>query len=388
MRQRSRYLVALLCCTLAWGVLPQYSFALVYKGYPGTGHTTAPYGLSAWDNIGEMTLGAGIYLGDGWVLTPYHVYQHTHPEGGDSLSYLDLDQRYHEISGTAERIEYSPGVDADLIMFRINGNPDLELINISRNAPLDKEVTIIAAGRTRLNRSNENWGEVTWPGGYAGFETESERAKRWGENETRNYTHVLLQDLRWGQTNTLITDFNASGAAAEAQPVDRDSGGGLFVEKGNSWELAGVVLAIGTPTVYSGPDARFNAVYNNGAFYGNLAAYRSRIEDIRLIPLPGDADWDGDVDMMDYNHFLAQFGGPAPGGPTDPDADFNDDGMVDMADFKQLHANFGMVSGNGIHGGSGAPLMAPVPVPEPVTLLVLAAGVPLLLRSPVRRRRT
>jgi len=98
-----------------------------------------------------------------------------------------------------------------------------------------------------------------------------------------------------------------------------------------------------------------------------------------IIVVPGDTDGDEDVDLTDYDNLLAQFGEPAPGGPTDPDADFNDDGMVDMVDFEELRANFGTGVPPAPEGGLGA-----TTTPEPATMSLLALGGLLVLR---RRRR-
>ena len=53
--------------------------------------------------------------------------------------------------------------------------------------------------------------------------------------------------------------------------------------------------------------------------------------------MPGDADFDGDVDLNDFAALKAHFG--AAGGPAD--GDFNGDGQVDLNDFALLKANFG-----------------------------------------------
>jgi len=98
-----------------------------------------------------------------------------------------------------------------------------------------------------------------------------------------------------------------------------------------------------------------------------------------IIVVPGDTDGDEDVDLTDYDNLLAQFGGPPPGGPTDPDADFNDDGMVDMTDFEELRAHFGTGVPPAPEGGLGA-----TTTPEPATMGLLALGGMFVLK---RRRR-
>ena len=89
--------------------------------------------------------------------------------------------------------------------------------------------------------------------------------------------------------------------------------------------------------------------------------------------LDGDTDVDWDVDSVDLGNLAAVFGGEG-----DLYTDFNEDGRVDLADFALMRANFGA----GV--GSGAPGDATAATPEPATLILLAGGLPVLLR---RRRR-
>jgi len=350
----------------------QPSLGLVYTG--GRGHTTAPAADPGWDSVATMSIGSGTYLGDGWVLAPYHVYQ-SNPTGG---RWADLDQRYYEVPGTARRIENNPYTDADLMMFRIEGNPDLPMVEISSAAPLGREATVIATGCSRTGDL------VDFGGGYTGFQTTSARAKRWGRNVTGEYTMLLGSGS--GRTYAFSTVFDSPGLGDdEAQLVDHDSGGSLFVESssGDSWELGGMALSVGVPINYSGPGITTNAVYGNYSYYANLANYRAQIEEIRLTPLPGDADWDGDVDDIDIQIFDLSLGLTGP----DLQADFNHDDVVDSKDLDLLNAYFGMVSGDGVPGAEDLPIK----VVEPTTIVILTGVVPLLLRSrkrsPLRRGR-
>ena len=92
-----------------------------------------------------------------------------------------------------------------------------------------------------------------------------------------------------------------------------------------------------------------------------------------LSPVIGDTDADRDVDSDDYQTMVETFGG------DDPRTDFNDDGRVDLEDFSLMRANFG-------YGTQSAPTaLAPSPTPEPATLILLSAAIPLVLK---RRRNT
>ncbi|TWT65426.1 hypothetical protein Pla123a_48940 [Posidoniimonas polymericola] len=88
-------------------------------------------------------------------------------------------------------------------------------------------------------------------------------------------------------------------------------------------------------------------------------------------PLPGDFDYDGDVDADDYAKWRENYAtmmGNIGGGP-----DANADGRVDMADYTVWRANY-----------SGPNLLGPAAAPEPMTLALALLLAPAAL---VRRKR-
>ncbi len=91
---------------------------------------------------------------------------------------------------------------------------------------------------------------------------------------------------------------------------------------------------------------------------------------IGITGMPGDADGDGDVDAADYIMVKTHFGGPPAAGTDGSGGDFNDNGTVDWDDLQTLMS--------GLNSSTGG-----APIPEPATMIILAAGLPALLK---RRR--
>jgi len=114
------------------------------------------------------------------------------------------------------------------------------------------------------------------------YERQGSRVIRWGRNVVTQ-TGVMLEVA--GRTSIyFVTDFDESGVADEAQVVPGDSGGGVFADRGGTWELVGIHSAALTYT--DPPQPGDTAVFGNASFVVDLHPYVPQIQAITSQP-PG-----------------------------------------------------------------------------------------------------
>ena len=106
-----------------------------------------------------------------------------------------------------------------------------------------------------------------------------------------------------------------------------------------------------------------------------IYTYEIDYVEVRITTVPGDSDNDNDVDITDYRNLAAQFGAPPPAGPVN--ADFNGDNVVDLVDIAILRGNFGFGVESSEAGELGSETHS---APEPATLILLGAAVPVVLK--------
>ena len=267
---------------------PRAARAVVINTISGTGNTTAPADDPGWANVGELGIGTGVYLGNGWVLTAYHV-------GGGSI--VLGGGTYAMLAGSGTRLTNggAPGKAplTDLSMFRLATTPTgLGGVAIAATpSGTGAAVTMIGAGRdrgaftewsvnTNTGTSPWVWTEVGSGGNFAGYKTLSSRGMRWGTNAVSG-TGLWIND-NYGEIKTFATTFDDVPDSTEAQAAYGDSGGGVFRKNGSTWELAGLMLAV---KGYSGqPDPGANAVFGNETFAADLSFYRPQI--MAIVPEP------------------------------------------------------------------------------------------------------
>jgi hypothetical protein len=269
---------------LLWAFLPAIFLsparAVIVAGTLGTGNNNATKaGLDAylssvsgpmfsyWDNQIRVSDASGVYLGynpstmRGWVLSANHVTTPTAiTVAGKSYSV-----------GAGYQIGTS-----DLKLYQIGGavsDPALPIslpaVNLASSLSAGGEFSLMF-GRGSTNSSSAPY---TWvaPG------TDPANSVRWASNivEFRSVhlgNEILVTDFDspFGQFRT---DYDGQGALG-------DSGGGLFVWRNGSWELAGITWAVNSTASA--------AAYGDLTYFSGIFSQASAIRSITgtLVPEP------------------------------------------------------------------------------------------------------
>lgn len=216
----------------------------------------APADDPGWANVGVCDRWTAVYLGRGWVLTAAHVgASNTNFEG--TLYAADIKSR--------KRVSNSDGTAADLMLFRIDPEPDLPALKISAEPPpIGSPIVMVGSG---LGRGEKTVGE-----GRVGFFWQAPSVKRWGTSMVQERLH----DQSVGNTDAFATRFSVANTAHEAHAAHGDSGGAAFAYLEDRWQLVGIILAVDNHV--GQPDR--SAVYGNRTMIADLARYSQFIQSV------------------------------------------------------------------------------------------------------------
>ena len=219
-------------------------------------NSEAPADDPGWANVGVCNGWTAVYLGRGWVLTAAHV----------GVSNINLEgTMYAADINSREKVFNPDGTAADLMLFRINSEPDLPSLKISAESPpIGSPIVMVGSGLGR--------GEKTTGQGRVGFSWQAPSLKRWGTGMVHEYLH----DQSIGNTDAFATRFSIAKTAHEAHAAHGDSGGAAFAYLDGRWQLVGIILAVDS---HSGQPAR-SAAYGNRTFIADLARYSQFIHSV------------------------------------------------------------------------------------------------------------
>ncbi len=415
--------------------------ALIVENTAGT--TVAPADDPGWNFVTGQGSRNFVYLGNGWVLSAFHVGVPTasellHFPGGS----------FNVIPNQAFIVKNPVGqglsTDTDLRMFRINGDVGTPSFSIGSQQIFEstpeaqREVVFIGPGPSRqepqfnwnvqvvAGTKNDIWTEVETGGTYHGYKAvqTDDDVKRWGKNQIADEEQLVGgndNDLRFPlqlqlgvglrDIMSMVTKFDAPGQGGitnEAQVVSGDSGTAIFFNRNGQWELIGIVNALystfeNQPGPLSNPPSTSTAIYGNYTTFADLSyynqAYSGSISDIMNThpynAVLGDINFDGvvsgtttnGVPTGDIAAFVAGWGYNNGTGVGTYGSwlkgDLSQDGKTDAADFLLLR---GVLNPAGAGGLTLESLLSGVGVPEPTSLCLALAGAGFFACSRRRRR--
>jgi hypothetical protein len=249
--------------------------ALILDSGDGQGNTSPPVDDPGWSHVGRIGGPAGIYLGNGWVLTANHVIL-SDPEFQNVI--------YPIVPGSVVQLQNPDASFADLKIFRINPSPNLGLLKLRASTPaLNATVTYIARGLTR--------GAATSWMGNDGYLWGVATGMRWGTNK-RTDTGTVNNTFAF---STTFNEIPGGGSTThEAMGADGDSGGAVFIKSG-VWELAGVLTAVGA---FGGQPPQ-TALYGNVTWAADISQYRTQLIALTRPDCANEVDDDGDT-LVDW----------------------------------------------------------------------------------------
>jgi hypothetical protein len=277
---RLRYYQVMRDCLWMPSVLLSFtatSFAVIDA--TSTTNTSNPGGGVPWANVGSVNGGSGNYLGNGWVLTAAHVG--AGPIALDSGTFLP--------DGRVIRLTNPDTSPVDMLLYHLVLTPGLPSLVVSGGTPATNSIVDLV-GYGRIRGSAEQSFSTEY-GLKDGFNWSNTGTKSYGTNRIQfgGVETITIQGAGAFQGFTL--DFTESvmfgQTTHEAQVATGDSGGAVFFKNGATWELAGMIEALGS-FVYPLPAS----VYGDESYIMDLATYKTQI-DALVSSTAGGATWTG-----------------------------------------------------------------------------------------------
>ena len=218
-----------------------------------TFNTTAPTGAlqdSGWQYEGQW----GSFLGTAISADCFVTAKHVGGNVGDSFV-------FGGVSYTTTASYASPS--SDLQIWRVNGT-------FSTYASIYRSSDETGQGLVDIGRGTQRGAAIyNSDGALAGWGWgANDGVMRWGQNVV-----AAVQAGGAGIGDTLRVSFNNPGVANSATISSGDSGGGLFIQQGGTWKLAGINYAVEGPFSHIGsdPDAFNAALFDKGGLYAKAS---------------------------------------------------------------------------------------------------------------------
>ncbi|MBI1338154.1 MAG: hypothetical protein GC164_14515 [Phycisphaera sp.] len=242
--------------------------AVINNGSNGV-NTTAPTGglsNSGWSYEGQWRVGGGTVVGSNYVLTAKHL------AGSVGKTFTYDGNPY-----TVTQIYDQPGTDLRILQTQQTFSSWAPLYAQTNEA--GKDFVVFGYGVTRGAAANNPMNPAQQDG-WLWNDTPTAGNKTWGTGSIDQATTLTIGSnnnapvLKINFTAPTANGPNATPAEGDSSALaDRDSGGGLFINDGGTWKLAGVIWATSGPFYASASDAINNVNPIDAALYDGSGYY-------------------------------------------------------------------------------------------------------------------
>ncbi len=290
-------MVLLAAAGVVAAIATQAQAIVFYSTGDSTYNTTAPTSTlanSGWQWQGDW---AGWYTGTPIAPQFFITANHT---GGSLGASLTLGGVNYQTVAFPDGSSYKQVAGTDLRIWKISGTfSNYASLYDSTTDGSETGKTFVFTGRggqrgSQVTVGSTPKGWLTSNPGDPGFD----HVRRWGQNKTEGVTDLFAS----GDGQGLYYFFDASGSgnvgANEATISVGDSGGGMFIQVGGVWKLAGLNYGVSGPYAYaSDPNTTFNAaIFDQGGLYVGAAGSNTYVND-----LPQDQPGYGVLDRISPN---------------------------------------------------------------------------------------
>lgn len=232
-------------------------------------NNTSPAANFPWANTGSGNTFSSVYIGNGWVLGSQHTGMPSNFTSSAGGTYTTVAGTFTQIGG------------ADLAVYQLSSIPAIPDVTFYCE-PLTVGTDVIMTGHGRVRADYDDNGTLIVADDF--YPWSNNGAPRWGTN---TISPVTVNDSMGNPIpEAVATEFNThtSGAytSSEAQAATGDSGGGVWVNNGGNYELAGIMFGISDIS-----DAR--AEYGDFTTIVQLANFKNEIYSVTGIPEPSSA---------------------------------------------------------------------------------------------------